>query len=75
MAWSSGTSQQLISVLNQCCLTMSFPTILHIIEALAEQSLEQARKIAKGPHSYNYDNVNITTSIFVEQTNNTPIKV
>ena len=42
MAWTLGASRQLISVLNQSCLLMSFPTITKIIEALADRSIEDA---------------------------------
>ncbi|KAF8221224.1 hypothetical protein L208DRAFT_1329384 [Tricholoma matsutake] len=75
MAWTSGASRQLISVLNQSCLSMSFPTITKIIEALADRSIEDARTVAAGPHTYTHDNINLTHSIFTEQTPNMPHKV
>ena len=55
---------------------MSFISITKIIDALAEHSLEEARKaVRNGPHALAYDNINLSTSIFVEQTANTPSKV
>ena len=75
MAWSTGTSCQLISVLNQACLLMLFPTITTIIEHLAEQSLEDARKVASGAHCAAYGNINLGYSILIEQTANTLNKV
>ena len=55
---------------------MSFVSITHIIDALAEHSLEEARKAVRiRPHALAYDNINLSTSIFVEQTANTPNKV
>ena len=55
---------------------MSFVSITHIIDVLAEHSLEEARKAVQiRPHALAYDNINLSTSIFVEQTANTPNKV
>jgi hypothetical protein len=66
----------MIDVLHQSALSMSFVSITHIIDALAEHSLEEARKAVRiGPHALAYDNINLSTSIFVEQTANTPNKV
>ena len=66
----------MIDVLHQSALSMSFVSISHIIDALAEHSLEEARKAVRiGPHALAYDNINLSTSIFVEQTANTPNKM
>ena len=66
----------MIDVLHQSALSMSFVSITHIIDALAEHSLEEARKAVRTyPHALAYDNINLSTSIFVEQTANTPNKV
>ena len=66
----------MIDVLHQLGLSMSFITITHIVDALSELSLEEARKaVRNGPHALAYDNINLSTSIFVEQTTNTPNKV
>jgi hypothetical protein len=66
----------MIDVLHQSVLSMSFVSITHIIDALAEHSLEEARKAVRiRPHALAYDNINLSTSIFVEQTANTPNKV
>jgi hypothetical protein len=66
----------MIDVLHQSALSMSFVSITHIIDALAEHSLEEARKAVRiVPHALAYDNINLSTSIFVEQTANTPNKV
>lgn len=75
MAWSTGASQQLISVLNQACLSKLYSSILSIIEALAKESLQQARQISCGPHSFGYDNINLSGSIHAEQSPNAPNKV
>lgn len=67
MAWSTGASRQLINVLNHSCLSMSYTSILSMIETLAEQSIEDAHKVVKGPHPFVIDNVNVSTSTFIEQ--------
>lgn len=76
LAWTTGASRRMIDVLHQSGLSMSFVSITHIIDALAEHSLEEAREAVRiGPHALAYDNINLSTSIFVEQTTNTPSKV
>ena len=75
MAWSTGTFQQLINVLHQASLIVSYPSILEVVQTLASKSIENARKIVAGPHCYQYDNINISTSIFVEQVPGTMSKV
>ena len=66
----------MIDVLHQSGMSMSFVSITKIVDALAEHSLEEARKaVRNGPHALAYDNINLSTSIFVEQTANTPNKV
>ncbi|KAF8219473.1 hypothetical protein L208DRAFT_1550107 [Tricholoma matsutake] len=75
MAWSTGASRQLINVLNQGCLSMSYTSIFSIIQALAKRALEDARVIAAGPHGLQYDNYNQSTSIHPEQGPNAPNKV
>lgn len=67
LAWATSASQQFIDVLSQASLSISYPSILDMLEALSMRSIEDACKIAAGPHCYQYDNINILTSIFVEQ--------
>lgn len=75
MAWSTGASRQLMNVLNQSCWTPAYGSIMKIIEALASRSIEDARRLSAGPHSFTYDNINISSSIFVEQTPSAMSKV
>ena len=75
MAWSCGTSRQMIDVLHSACLSMSYSSIASIITALADCSFEQARIAASRPHALAYDNINISSSIFVEQGPNAMSKV
>jgi len=75
-AWASGASRRTIDIYHQSGNSVSYPSIASIIESLAETSLEEARKIVRTrPHALAYDNINLSTSIFVEQTTNTPNKV
>jgi hypothetical protein len=73
--WTNGVSRQTIEALHKCGLCISFPSLLKLIENLAKQSIERAQQIAKGPHIMCYDNINISTSIFVEQRVSAPAKV
>lgn len=75
MAWSCGTSRQMIDVLHHACLTMSYSSINSVITALADRSIEQACLAASCPHALAYDNINISSSIFVEQGPNAMNKV
>ncbi|KAF8895085.1 hypothetical protein BD779DRAFT_1608810 [Infundibulicybe gibba] len=68
MVWSTGASRQLINVLHRSGLMMSYPSIIKVVESLASRAMENARRIAAGPHAIAYDNINMSTSIFVEQT-------
>ena len=46
-----------------------------MLHQLAARSVEHAARIASGPHALCWDNINIKTSIFVEQRENAPAKV
>jgi hypothetical protein len=65
----------MIEVLHQCGLVISNPSILRGIHILADRSMEEARRVAAGPHGLEYDNINLSTSTFVEQTSDMPSKV
>ena len=75
MAWSTGASRQLLNVLYQAGLCSSFTAINHIIESLANHSMNQAKLVSSGPHVLAYDNINLSSSIFVEQTPSSMSKV
>ncbi|KAH9056478.1 hypothetical protein EDB87DRAFT_1566489 [Lactarius vividus] len=74
-AWASGISWQMISVLHRTSLSVSYPSITSIIHSLANHSIERAQVVSLHPHVLAYDNVNISSSIFVEQGPNTMSKV
>lgn len=74
-AWASGTLWQMISVLHRSCLSVSYPSIAAVIHSLAEHSIEQAQFVSLRPHVLAYDNMNVSSSIFVEQGPNAMSKV
>ena len=67
MAWATGASKQLMNVLHHASLSMSYPSIMSIINALANDSLQQAQRLTDGPHGLGYDNVNTSMSQYIEQ--------
>lgn len=75
--WKNGCSRQTLEVLYSAGLAKSYPTILGIVESLANYSIEEARIAARSPDGYlfGYDNINMLTSIFVEQRSSAPSKV
>ncbi|KAG9310625.1 hypothetical protein JVU11DRAFT_9193 [Chiua virens] len=74
--WTNGAgSRQTIEALHKCGLCISFPSLTKLLNNLTTQTLEEAARIARGPHVMCYDNINISTSIFVEQRASAPAKV
>ena len=65
--WTTGCARQTIEALHRCGLSVSYTSVLHIIESLASHCIQLAIKVGAGIHVFCYDNVNISTSIFVEQ--------
>jgi hypothetical protein len=74
-AWACGTSRQMIDVLHRTCLAVSYPSVANMVQALADRSIERAMAVSLRPHALAYDNINISSSIFVEQGPNTMSKV
>lgn len=75
-AWGTGASRRMVDILHQSALTMSYTSVLRVLESLSEHSLQTARDYVNHfPHALAYDNINISTSIFVEQRENMPSKV
>lgn len=65
--WSSGCSRQTIDALHQCGLSVCHPSVIKNIETLANHCIQTAVAVGSGIHVFCYDNVQISTSIFVEQ--------
>ncbi|KAG1884573.1 hypothetical protein F4604DRAFT_1878642 [Suillus subluteus] len=73
--WTNGASKQTIEALYKCGLCISFTSLLTLLEKLAAHCVEHARQVARQPHMMCYDNINISTSRFVEQCSDAPAKV
>ena len=65
--WSSGCSRKTIEALHQCGLSVSYSSVLNNIASLANHCMQLAVQIGSGIHVFCYDNVNLSTSVFVEQ--------
>ena len=64
-----------MNVLHHAGLSLSYASIATMITTLANRSIEEARLVGSGPHALAYDNINLSTSIFVEQGPNMASKV
>jgi len=62
----------IIEALAQSGLCVLFTSLFALLNQLASQCVDKAIQIAQQPH---YDNINISTSIFVEQCSSAPAKV
>ncbi|KAH9051617.1 hypothetical protein EDB83DRAFT_2522002 [Lactarius deliciosus] len=74
-AWACGTSRQMIDVLHQTGLTVSYNSISSLVLKLADRSIEWAKAASLLPHALAYDNINISSLIYVEQGPNAMSKV
>lgn len=68
-AWAHGASCQVMEFLSHCSLSTSFSGTFDLLKSLADNGIGKGHYIvAFIPHSLGYDNINLSTSIFVEQT-------
>ncbi|KAJ7226521.1 hypothetical protein C8J57DRAFT_1585489 [Mycena rebaudengoi] len=65
--WATGCAHQTIDALFRCGLSVSYDSVLSLVETLASHSMAEAIEMSKRPHGFCYDNMNLSTSIFVEQ--------
>ncbi|KAJ7735351.1 hypothetical protein B0H16DRAFT_1327137 [Mycena metata] len=65
--WSTGCARQTIDALFRCGLSVCYDSVLNLIESVAEHCMTETVATSNEPHSYCYDNMNISTSIHVEQ--------
>ena len=65
--WSSGCSRQTIDALHRCGLSVGYSSVLLSIKMLADHCMKMAIDVGSGIHVFCYDNVQLSTSIFVEQ--------
>ncbi|KAH9009550.1 hypothetical protein EDB83DRAFT_2205046, partial [Lactarius deliciosus] len=74
-AWACGTSIQMINILHRTGLMVSYKSILNLVLKLADRSIERVKAASLLPQALAYDNVNISSSIYVKQGPNTMSKV
>lgn len=72
---ANGAARQIMDATYQCGLNIEYSRILSTQEHLADLCVAEAAEVARGPHAHNFDNINISTSIFVEQRTSGPAKV
>ncbi|KAH9158717.1 hypothetical protein EDB89DRAFT_1867625, partial [Lactarius sanguifluus] len=65
-AWACGTSRQMIDVLHRMGLTVLYNSISSLVLKLADRSIERAKAASLLPHALAYDNINISSSIYVK---------
>jgi hypothetical protein len=66
--WSTGSARQTIDAAFRCGLSVSYDSVLNLGQSLGLGcTMENTLFVATEPHGLGYDNLNISTSIFVEQ--------
>ncbi|KAK6980592.1 hypothetical protein R3P38DRAFT_3235482 [Favolaschia claudopus] len=65
--WSTGCARQTIDALFRCALSVGYDSVQSHIEASADFCMHAAANIVQEPHSFEYDNLNVSRSIFYEQ--------
>ncbi|KAJ7900785.1 hypothetical protein B0H13DRAFT_2252169 [Mycena leptocephala] len=75
--WSTGCARQTIDALFRCGLSVGYDSVLNLVQSVGDGCTAKAAEFAATePHGLGYDNMNISTSIFVEQRGaNGPAKV
>ncbi|KAJ7892360.1 hypothetical protein B0H14DRAFT_3688546 [Mycena olivaceomarginata] len=66
--WSTGSARQTIDAAFRCGLSVSYDSVLNLGQSPGLGcTMENTLFVATEPHGLGYDNLNISTSIFVEQ--------
>ncbi|KAJ7254873.1 hypothetical protein C8J57DRAFT_1075995 [Mycena rebaudengoi] len=65
--WATGCARQTIDALFRCGLSISYDSVLNLIESLSHHCVAVGIDVSKQIHGFCYDNMNLSTSIFVEQ--------
>ncbi|KAJ7914007.1 hypothetical protein B0H13DRAFT_1712280 [Mycena leptocephala] len=75
--WKNGASRESIQVLQNLGLSKCFDSALTMVGSVADYCIEDACVAARDPGGFmgNWDNINISTSEFVEQRSGGPAKV
>ncbi|KAJ3512948.1 hypothetical protein NMY22_g15183 [Coprinellus aureogranulatus] len=74
--WAHGALRQVIDAAHRCCLSIDYSSIQTLIRNLGDEGIKLAIAAARALHANGDDNMNLSTSIFVEQRGlSTPAKV
>ncbi|KAJ3512134.1 hypothetical protein NMY22_g15422 [Coprinellus aureogranulatus] len=74
--WACGAPKQVIDAAHHCCLSIDYTAIQTLISNLGDEGLQLAIKAVRLMHAIGYDNMNLSTSVYVEQRGlGTPAKV
>ncbi|KAF6742175.1 hypothetical protein DFP72DRAFT_1082442 [Ephemerocybe angulata] len=65
--WATGSSRAAIEAAHACGLSVRYQSVLNGLEMLAKHCMDLAVDTASGFHAFCYDNINLSTSIHVEQ--------
>ncbi|KAJ7259360.1 hypothetical protein C8J57DRAFT_1640075 [Mycena rebaudengoi] len=65
--WATGCARQTIDALFRCGLSVSYDSVLNCVESLSFHCDSKTLARSEEVHGFSYDNMNLSTSIFVEQ--------
>ncbi|KAJ7677145.1 hypothetical protein B0H14DRAFT_3177829 [Mycena olivaceomarginata] len=65
--WATGCARQTIDALFRCGLSICYDGVLNTIESFSRYCDKDSALTALDIHAFNYDNMNLSTSIHVEQ--------
>ncbi|KAJ7091714.1 hypothetical protein C8R43DRAFT_1092475 [Mycena crocata] len=65
--WSTGCARQTIDALFRCGLSICYDGVLNLIDSISHYCDDDSARTSEEIHAFDYDNMNLTTSIFVEQ--------
>ncbi|KAF7349594.1 hypothetical protein MSAN_01684800 [Mycena sanguinolenta] len=65
--WATGCARQTINAIFRCGLSVSYESVLNCIEHLSRHCDTNTLAHSEEIHGVAYDNLNISTSIFIEQ--------
>ncbi|KAJ2914065.1 hypothetical protein MD484_g6332, partial [Candolleomyces efflorescens] len=65
--WATGSAKATIEAVHKCGLSVCYQSVLNSLEHLASHCTQLAISAGSGLHAFCYDNINLSTSIHVEQ--------
>ncbi|RXW21996.1 hypothetical protein EST38_g3858 [Candolleomyces aberdarensis] len=65
--WATGSARATIEAIHNCGLSVCYQSVLNSLDHLANHCMTLAATVGSGLHAFCYDNINLSTSIHVEQ--------